>query len=51
MISTIAEAELRLMLRSKLALVGLATLLLLSAIAAITSAVQMSAAATARSEA
>ena len=42
---TIAGAELRLMLRSRLALVGIATLLLLSAIAAVTSATQMSAAA------
>ncbi|GGI68088.1 ABC transporter permease [Polymorphobacter multimanifer] len=51
MIATIAAAELRLMLRSRLALVGLATLLLLSAIAAITSAVQMSTAAIARADA
>jgi ABC-2 type transport system permease protein len=50
-IATIAAAELRLMLRSRLALVGLASLLLLSAIAAVTSGVQMSAAATARAEA
>ena len=51
MIGTIAAAELRLMLRSRLALVGLAALLLLSGIAAITSAVQMAAAAAARAEA
>ena len=51
MIATIAAAELRLMLRSRLALVGLAALLLLSAIAAVTSAVQISAAAAARAEA
>lgn len=51
MIATIAAAELRLMLRSRLALVGLAALLLLSAIAAVTSAVQMTAAAAARAEA
>jgi ABC-2 type transport system permease protein len=48
---TIAGAELRLMLRSRLALVGVATLLLLSAIAAVTSATQMSAAAKMRAEA
>ena len=48
---TIAGAELRLMLRSRLALVGIATLLLLSAIAAVTSATQMSAAAKMRAEA
>lgn len=48
---TIAGAELRLMLRSRLALVGIATLLLLSAIAAVTSATQMSAAAEMRAEA
>ncbi len=48
---TIAGAELRLMLRSRLALVGVATLLLLSAIAAVTSATQMSAAAMMRAEA
>jgi ABC-2 type transport system permease protein len=47
----IAGAELRLMLRSRLALVGIATLLLLSAIAAITSASQMAAAARARADA
>jgi len=47
----IAGAELRLMLRSRLALVGVATLLLLSAIAAVTSASQMAAAASARAEA
>ncbi len=51
MITTIAAAELRLMFRSRLALVGLASLLLLSAIAAITSAVQMSGAAAARTAA
>lgn len=51
MIATIAAAELRLMLRSRLALVGLASLLLLSAIAAVTSGVQMAAAASARAEA
>jgi ABC-2 type transport system permease protein len=44
----IAGAELRLMLRSRLALVGIATLLLLSGIAAVTSAVQMATAAQAR---
>lgn len=48
---TIAGAELRLMLRSRLALVGVATLLLLSAIAAVTSATQMTAAAKIRAEA
>jgi ABC-2 type transport system permease protein len=48
---TIAGAELRLMLRSRLALVGIATLLLLSAIAAVTSATQMAAAAQIRAEA
>ena len=48
---TIAGAELRLMVRSQLALIGVATLLLLSAIAAITSATQMAAAAHARAEA
>ena len=48
---TIAGAELRLMLRSRLALVGIATLLLLSAIAAVTSATQMAAAAKMRAEA
>ena len=41
----IAGAELRLMLRSRLALVGIATLLLLSGIAAVTSATQMATAA------
>ncbi len=51
MIAVIAAAELRLMRRSRLALIGLASLLLLSVIAAITSAVQMSAAATARADA
>jgi ABC-2 type transport system permease protein len=51
MIAIVAAAELTLMLRSRLALIGLASLLLLSAVAAITSAVQMSAAATARAEA
>ncbi|WP_017671348.1 DUF3526 domain-containing protein [Blastomonas sp. AAP53] len=48
---TIAGAELRLMLRSRLAIVGVATLLLLSAIAAVTSATQMAAAAKMRAEA
>jgi ABC-2 type transport system permease protein len=48
---TIAGAELRLMLRSRLALVGVATLLLLSAIAAVTSATQMASAAKMRAEA
>ncbi|MGQ3231068.1 MAG: ABC transporter permease subunit, partial [Blastomonas fulva] len=47
----IAAAELRLMLRSRLALVGVVTLLLLSAIAAVTSAVQMTEAARARAQA
>ena len=47
----IAGAELRLMLRSRLALVGIATLLLLSGIAAVTSATQMATAAKARAEA
>lgn len=47
----IAGAELRLMLRSRLALIGVATLLLLSGIAAVTSAAQMSAAARMRAEA
>jgi ABC-2 type transport system permease protein len=47
----IAGAELRLMLRSRLALVGIATLLLLSGIAAVTSASQMAATATARAQA
>jgi ABC-2 type transport system permease protein len=47
----IAGAELRLMLRSRLALVGLATLLLLSGIAAVTSATQMATVARARAEA
>lgn len=48
---TIAGAELRLMLRSRLAIVGVVTLLLLSAIAAMTSATQMAAAAKMRAEA
>ncbi|GGB61951.1 DUF3526 domain-containing protein [Blastomonas aquatica] len=48
---TIAGAELRLMLRSRLALVGVVTLLLLSAIAAVTSAVQMAETAQARAQA
>jgi ABC-2 type transport system permease protein len=47
----IAAAELRLMLRSRLALVGVVTLLLLSAIAAVTSAVQMAETAQARAQA
>lgn len=47
----IAGGELRLMLRSRLALIGVATLLLLSGIAAVTSATQMAAAATARAAA
>jgi ABC-2 type transport system permease protein len=47
----IAGAEWRLMLRSRLALVGVATLLLLSGIAAVTSASQMAAAASARAQA
>ena len=47
----IAVADLRLMLRSRLALIGVATLLLLSGIAALTSATQMAAAAKARSAA
>lgn len=48
---TVTGAELRLMLRSKLALVGVLTLLLLSGIAAVTSATQMAAAAQTRAEA
>jgi ABC-2 type transport system permease protein len=47
----IAGAELRLMLRSRLALIGIATLLLLSGIAAVTSASQMAMAARARADA
>lgn len=47
----IAHAELRLMLRSRLALIGVATLLLLSGIAAVTSAAQMTAAARMRAQA
>lgn len=47
----IAGAELQLMLRSRLALIGVATLLLLSCIAAGTSAAQMTAAARMRAEA
>lgn len=47
----IAGAELRLMLRSRLALIGLATLLLLSGIAAVTSATQMAVAGQARATA
>ena len=47
----IAAAEVRLMLRSRLALVGVVTLLLLSAIAAVTSAVQMAETAQARAQA
>lgn len=48
---TIAAAELRLMLRSRLALVGVITLLLLSVIAAVTSAVQMAEAGQVRAKA
>lgn len=47
----IAVAELRMMLRSRLALVGVATLLLLSGIAALTSATQIAAATSARAQA
>ncbi|PZN94389.1 MAG: ABC transporter permease [Alphaproteobacteria bacterium] len=47
----IAAAELRLMLRSRLALIGLAALLLLSGIAAVTSAVQTASASATRAAA
>ncbi|KAB7643652.1 DUF3526 domain-containing protein [Polymorphobacter fuscus] len=51
MAGAIAGAELRLMLRSRLALVGVATLLLLSGIAAVTSAVQTASASATRAAA